>query len=285
MATPRKKAASKKAAKKTSTSKAVVNWEERLAAEAEVAAKMEESSGGGEFFSLKNGILSWQDAQMPNNEMAVVICDSIFETIYYEDEYDPDSPAGPTAFALGRVQEELEWHENSREDFAGTLCSESEVCEWGSAERGKGKAARETRRLALIPAGRLDRDGEFTAFEDESDFNSSLAYMRLPVTSIRAYAGYVRQVSQTLKRPPFGVFTRIWLEPDDKDQFHVCFEALEAVPDDLMNKIFERHDEAKEAIMFPYAKYEEMEEEPKPKRGSRKAPAKKKAAKKSRRRY
>jgi len=98
---------------KVSNSKALVRWDEELAKQAEVSAKMEESAGGGAFFSLKSGVLAWQDAPLLDNQMAVVILDHIFETTYYAGDYDPENPQGPTAFAFGRDERDLEWHANS----------------------------------------------------------------------------------------------------------------------------------------------------------------------------
>ena len=41
--------------------------------------------------------------------------------------------------------------------------------------------------------------------------------------------------------------------PDSKTQFKVVFEALEKVPDELLDQsLFDRHDEVKNLIDFPY---------------------------------
>lgn len=277
------------ATRKKSTSKAVANWDAELAAQAEIAAGMEANTGGGSFFSTRGGTLSWQDSPLPNDEMAVIILDHIFETVYYEGRYDPDTPQSPVAFAFGRDEAELRWHENSDPEFAGELCSESEVCEWGSADTGRGKAARETRRLAMIPAGTFDRDGGFELYEDEDHYaKTEIGYMKLPVTSVKGFASFVKQVAGALKRPPFGIVARVAVVPDPKTQFKVTFEALEKVPDDLISVIMERREEAMAAIDFPYTRNDETEEAPAPrsraakKPAARKAPAKKPAAKHSR---
>lgn len=257
--------------KTTSKSNALVKWDEELAKQAEIAAGMEANTGGGQFFSLKGGILSWQDAPLPNNQMAVVILDSIFETTYYEGEYDPDTPQSPVAFAFGRDEKTLTWHENSDPEFAGKLCSESEVCQWGSADRGRGKAARETRRLAMIPAGTFNQSGKFEMFDDEEHFASTaIGFMKLPVTSVKGYASFVKQVAGALRRPPFGIVTKVKVVPDPKTQFKVVFEPIMNIPDELMGAIMQRHEEAKSTIDFPYTPVDEEQAAP-PKRGSRAA--------------
>jgi len=266
------------ATRKTSNSKAVANWDAELAAQAEIAAGMEANTGGGSFFSTRGGTLSWQDSPLPDNEMAVIILDHIFETVYYEGRYDPDVPQSPVAFAFGREESELRWHENSDPEFAGQLCSESEVCEWGSADTGRGKAARETRRLAMIPAGQFNRDGTFELFEDPDHYaKTEIGFMKLPVTSVKGFASFVKQVAGALKRPPFGVVARVAVVPDAKTQFKVTFEALEKVPDDLIGTIMERREEAMAAIDFPYTR-EETEEAPAPRSRAAKKPAGRKTA-------
>lgn len=239
-------------AKAKQQSKSLVKWEEQLAKDADIAANMEANAGGGQFFSLKGGILTWQDAPMPDNQMAVIILDHIFETAYYEGEYDANNPQGPVAFAFGRDEKTLTWHETSIPEFAGKLCHESEVCQWGSADKGKGKAAKETRRLGLIPAGNF-KNGKFVMFEDEAHFEeTTIGYMKLPITSVKGFAGFVKQVAGTLRRPPHGIVTKVKVIPDPKTQFRAIFEPIENVPDELMGVIMKRREECMTAIDFPY---------------------------------
>ena len=124
---------------------------------------------------------------------------------------------------------------------------------------GKGKACRNTRRLAMIAAGTLEK-GRFTMFDDLEHFEkSALAYMKLPVTSVKGYATFVKQIAGSLKRPPFAVFTKVKVVDDDKTQFKVTFEPLASAPNELIPVLKARHEEAKEAIEFPYIATEEEE--------------------------
>lgn len=256
-----------------------VKWEDKLAQAAEEAAKSEEGSGGGTFFSVKSGVLSYGDAPIPGNQMAVIILDTIFENVFYDGAYDPDTPQGPLCFSFGRVQDDMVPHTIVTD--AGTEqhneCRGCPMNEFGSADTGKGKACRNTRRLALIPAGKFGRDGSFEIFDEQEHFESAqIAFMKLPVTSVKGYATFVKQVADALKRPPFGIITKIKVVPDVKTQFKVVFEPIENVPDELMEVIFARNTEAKSIIDFPYQPYEEVEQ---PKKQSR-VPAKKVVAKK-----
>lgn len=275
------------ATKKATASKttALVKWDEELAKQAEVAAGMEANTGGGQFFSTKGGILSWQDAPLPNNQMAVVILDSVLENVFYEGRYDPDVPQGPICFAFGRDEKSMEPHKIVVEagNHQHDQCAGCPMNEFGTAEVGKGKACRNTRRLGMIPAGTFNAAGKFELIEDEEHFASTaVGFMKLPVTSVKGYASFVKQVAGALRRPPFGIVTKVKVVPDPKSQFKVVFEPIMNLPDELMGAIMQRHEEVKSTIDFPYQPNDE-EQAPPPKRGSR--AAQKPAAKRGARKY
>lgn len=240
---------------KNHSSTELISWDQELARQAEIAAGMEASSGGSQFFSLSSGVLSWQDAPLPNNQMAVVILDSIFENVFYESIYDPTTPQSPLCFAFGRDEKVMAPHHIVVE--AGNHLSESCVtCDmnaWGSSNLGKGKACRNARRLALIPAGTFDSAGRFELFDDAEHFDTTMiGFMKLPVTSVKGYASFVKQVAGTLRRPPFGIVTKVKVVPDPKSQFKVIFEPIMNIPDAYMHSIMQRHEEAKTTIDAPY---------------------------------
>lgn len=263
--------------KQASKTTAIAKWDEELARQAKLAAAVEESTATGNFFSLKGGILAFNDAPVPNNEMAVVILDGVLENVYYEGKYDPDTPAGPICFAFGREEKEMVPHKivfdagNNQSD----KCQGCEHNEWGSADTGRGKACRNTRRLALIPAGTFDA-GRFKPFNDESQLETApIAYMKLPVTSVKGYASHVKQLANALSRPPHAVYTKVSVRPDPQTQFKVVFEPLSTIPNELLGVVMKRHDEAQKAIEFPYVPFEEA---PAPQRGGRAAPLRGKPA-------
>lgn len=253
---------------------AVANWDEELAKLAQESAKMEENVAGGAFFSIKSGQLSWQDNPLPGNEMAVIIVDSILENVFYPDEYDMDNPQPPSCFAFGRDEKTMAPHasvlESGHEE--NSICSGCPNNEFGSADKGKGKACKNTRRLALLPAGKFLKDGSFEFNDDIEHYeDTEVGYMKLPVTSIKGYASFVKQVANTLNRPPFGIVTRLSVVPDSKNQFKVLFEPLMNVPNELIKVIMDRHKEVASTIDFPY---QVNDEEEKPKKSAKKPAAK-----------
>lgn len=297
-----KKAAKKPAAtkpEKTPLAKAagteIANWDEELAKYAQAAAASEANAGSGlQSFSLKAGVLSLDDNAMPNNEMAVVILDHCFENVFYLEDYDPDNPSSPSAYALGHDEEELRWSEDSiaelddEEKIAGELCSDTSIDQWGSADKGRGKACRNLRRLLMIPAGTINKKtGEFDMVTDEDHYKAAKAvFMKLPPTSTTNWSNYVKQLNNSLRRPPFAVATRIKVVPDQKTQFKVTFEALEEMPAQLFGTLLKRHKDAEVLIMQPYDMSEREAPAPKPqRRAASKTTAKKGNAKKSGKRY
>jgi hypothetical protein len=190
-------------------------------------------------------------------------------------------------FAFGREEKTLAPHQividaGNQQCGASGLCDGCEMNEWGSADTGRGKACRNTRRLALIPAGTFNQAGKFELIEDDEHFESTaIGFMKLPVTSVKGYASFVKQVAGALRRPPFGIVTKVKVVPDPKSQFKVVFEPIINLPDELMGAIMKRHEEAKSTIDFPYQPNDE-EVAPPPKRGSRAAqkPVAKRAARK-----
>lgn len=235
----------------------VMKWEEQMAKEAEVAAKQEEGVAGGQFFSLKGGRLSWMDNELPNNEMAVIILDSVLENVFYEGAYNPDNVQSPTCFAFGRDAKTMA---PSIDDPVSKVCEGCPKNEWGSADTGRGKACSNVRRLAMIPAGELKE-----TFEMYDDFEATEGYMKLNVMSVKGYANYVTQLANTIHRPPYGVVTRVKVVPDNKSQFRVTFEAMQELDGKVMPTIMKRHEEVASIIDFPY-QVAEVTEKPKNKK-------------------
>jgi len=253
-----------------SESTALINWEERLAEEAKIAAEIEKNTGGGRFISTQSGVLSIGKIPLPGNQMTVVMLDCVFENILYVDGYDVDNIRPPSCYALARVDTDLKPMPNV---FAAgqqqhEICNGCKQNEWNSADKGKGKACGNKRRIALIPAGTTLANGVFTPFTSINEFlGSPIVYIRPPVTSVIHYANFVKQVSGVLNRPPHGIFTKISLTPDPKTQFKMNFEVVDKVPVEFMGAVYKRREEAMRDIMFELdlavAEEEEVVEKPK----------------------
>ncbi len=259
-------------------STAVTNWDEELAKDAQAAVATEASTGGAPAFSIKGGVLMFNDVAIPNNEVAVIVLDSLIENAYYDTDYDADNITPPTCFAFGRDETTMAPHQTvfEHEQAQNETCKGCQFNAFGTADKGRGKACGNRRRMMLIPAGEIDKNGVFVAETDAGEIERSIAgQLKIPPTSLKLWGNYVKQVAGTMNRPPHGVITKMKVVPDPKSQFKVTFQLLGKVPNDLMAAVMERRKEALIQIETPYnLDVEEAPEQPaKAARGMRAKPA------------
>ena len=236
-------------------SNSLVSIRERMKADALKAASQEVVRG--QFFKMRAGMLSFDGVTMPNNTMGVIILASLFENVYYGGDFDSDTPSAPECFAFGTEGEDnMVPHPTVVADGRAkhTDCKTCPLNAWGSADKGKGKACKNTRRLAMIPAGTFDNKGVFTAYSLDDLKAANVGYMRLPVTSVQNYANFVKGATTVLHAPPHTLFTKVYTKPDSKTQFKVHFEVISEIPEDYLVDIYGRHDELSAMIDFPYSR-------------------------------
>lgn len=250
-------------------STALTTYDDRWAQDAQRAATAEPVQSGA-WLSVRGGELKIGDEVLPGAQAAVIVLDSYAENTFYGTRYDPDSPQPPICYAFARDGEALMPHiVGMQKDMSYFMpqhmkdgqvlgCDGCPMNQWGSAAQGKGKACQNRRRLVVIPAGyytpkRGSRDFDLYLFDDPQHFASTEAVnFKLPVTSVKNWAGYVHQVAATQRRPPHGVVTRLAVVPNAKTQFEVVFEPIELVPDEMAQVIFDRRDAA---VQVPFQEY------------------------------
>jgi len=251
---------------------AVIDWKEEMQRRAKLAQGMAESMATGSWFSLKSGVLSFNDEPLPNNQMAVIVLAAALENVYYEADYDPDTPSSPTCFAVEPASPQaikqiaphaLVVEAGRSQTGEGGTCATCPKNQFGSADKGRGKACSNKMRLTLIPAGRLDANGKFTREKSLEHFTTAqLAKLRVPTMSVPEYNGFVKRVVGVHGVGPEGVFAQIKVVPDAKSQFRVTFKELDLVPDEVLALTMPRLSEAEAAIAD--AGYSTAEEAPKP---------------------
>lgn len=229
------------------------------------AAAAEVPATGGTFLSTKAGVLKFGEEVMPGNQVCVIIMDALLENTAYAGKFDPNDQQPPVCYAFGRLDEQKEMAPHpSMEDHPEYFVPQAESCavcpmnEYGSADTGRGKACQNRARLALLPAGYFmqkgrTKDFDLELFNDPKHFTTAdIAYLKLPVMSVKNYYKFVGDVAATHNRPPWGVIARIYLEQDAQAQFKVCFEMLELVPDELAEIIMQRHETQMDAKIGGY---------------------------------
>lgn len=231
---------------------AMVKWNEKLAEMAKQNKKAVAGIGtGGNFISCKGGHLAYQGQIIPGNQMKVIVVDWCLENQHYAEAFSEDAPSSPDCYAFGRVKDEMAPNPEHVEAPVNATCEGCEFNQWGSADTGKGKACAEVARLALLS------EADF-AGEDADIEKANEAYIKVPVTSMKYWAGYVRDLETVHHRPPMAFVTILKLVPQKElPGWHMEFELSEAIEDvDVIEALMNVNEKVSAKIMFPYPKFE-----------------------------
>lgn len=250
-------------AKKQETT-ALAKWDEELAAAAQQAQALaqQQSSGGAASISVRGGTMTIDGNPVPGNVLVGVIAGFTLCNTYYDEDFDPENPKSPVCYAYGQTKDELGPHDDA-EKPQSERCEGCPMNEFGSADRGKGKACKNTYRLLVLPAGDYDHKADrFEAPTGPEDLEGAeLHGLSVSPTSLKAFAGYVSQLAGNL-RPPWAVFTKIGVVSDPKVQQRLTFQLVKNADTDLLAALKARHEEAMRVIEVPFAKNSEREQKP-----------------------
>jgi len=202
----------------------------------------------GQFFGTKAGQLTFNKLPLPNNSVDVVILRSMFENVYYPEAFDPDNLQSPLCFAFSDSGTEMAPHADATAPQAD-LCANCVHNKWTpdpNKPTKRRKPCKEQRRLACLPVSAVDTPDKVR--------DSTLGYLRVPVTSVKFWAAYAQKLAGG-GIPPFAAVTRITLKPDQQTQVRYEFDCLRTVKDpDVLVELFKRHDLEADAMAFPYEK-------------------------------
>lgn len=241
---------------------AIAKWDEALAARAKKAvAAVKDVGTGGQFISLKGGVMSYNDAPVDDNEMDVVIPSFVLENQFYTGKYNPNVQQAPVCYAFGDDEDSMVPHEKAPDPQA-ERCADCPNNQWGSdPEGGRGKACKNVARLALLPADALEEGAEGVRAAQE-------AYVKVPVTSMKGWAGYVKKLDAS-GLPPLAFVTTMSLVPDAKTQFQLTFHAKDRIEDgEAIGALLDRAEELDKVIDFPYQEVDEAQQKPARGRGA-----------------
>lgn len=228
--------------KKPGTS--LVKWEEEMAELAQASTEGLKA-GEGKFISFKGGKMSFAGADIPDDEIRCVILGWTHHNIYYDTDYDPDAPTSPSCYAFGKVEGEMAPHPAAPEPKCGS-CAECPLNEFESGKQRRGKACKNTFRLALI------------AESDLADLdNAEVVYCSVPPTSLKNFSSYLKKDLGALQRPHWFVITELKRVPDNKAQFRLTFKHAENIEDgELYPPLKQLWQDHSESIAFPYPERE-----------------------------
>lgn len=229
--------------------KEIANYDEMLAAMAKKATAIEKPTTST--VGTKAGILTLNGEAVPGNKLSVIVLASTHANLYYEGEYDEKNPTNPVCWAYSEDGENMVPHAKASKP-QHTDCAS---CPWNAWESdpkgGRGKACKNTRRLALIPAD--------TQVEDLQTVE--VATLQLPVTSVKMWAQYVNKISALFARPPLGVYTTIGSEPNRKTTFNLTFTNGPLVDVSLIMPLVTKADNVQDQLERVYEPNPELTEE------------------------
>lgn len=236
---------------------ALVPYREQLAAMARRAEQVEKVKGGLPTIEIKAANLLIDEQPVEGNELEVVVVASVFANTLYADKFQPGVVSLPVCYAFGDPDSDdpegtMRPHEEA-EDPQSDACADCPMNQFGSAPEGRGKACKNTRRLAVMLAEDLDNIEE-----------AEVRRLTLSPTNLKGWAAYVNMVAKTYGLPPQGVVTRIKCVPDLKNQYKLLFSVVEEIDFGKVSfeSLMRRKKEAESAMTAPYPKPEDVQEEP-----------------------
>lgn len=226
----------------------VVPWKEKLQEKVKMQQQQEKAQGG-QFISIKSGVMSYGGLPVQGNKADMVVLESIFENSFYPDKYGTTDNTSPACYAFSPTGgEDMAPHPDAEHPQSKT-CRECPQNRYGSADggRGKGKACANRRRLAVISAASVSSAEEIN--------NAPTAYLRVPPTSTRYWSAYVQNVLARTDMPFFASITNIGVVPDPKTTMRCIFTHVAEVKDDeLLEALYRRAAAEASLIDFPYPK-------------------------------
>lgn len=226
---PAKKSAAKTGtavAVKKATGGALVDIKAQMAAD--LAALADRTApAGGDKIQLKGKLFKLPDGSEATS-LDVVIVDFIAVNNFYEGAYDPKNIVPPTCFAIGNIPTNLVPSDNAPVKQSDT-CGACPMNQFGS--QGDGKACKNQRRLALLPA--------------DADDDTPLWILDVSPTGLKSFDGYVRSVASKFGVTPVGVVTTITFA-EDVDYASLRFS--DPQPNENINVHWGRRGEALERL-------------------------------------
>lgn len=257
----------KAAVAKKTPGTALTLWEQEMAGVAVAQAANEKPTGFNSSITFKQGRMKIDDSFVEGNELDVVILAVVHENQWYTGDYDPNVIQTPDCYAIGEVDEDMAPHVESadKQGDEDGKCLNCEHNKMGSAEKGRGKACKNVRRIVVVPADALE---SVEAFE-----KAEMRTAKIPVTSVRNLGKYMRsKLVEEIKRPTWGVVTTMACGPHEKYQLEVTFEFAELVQFDqeLYDAVKRRAAEAQKTLLAAsYPKFTEEQVIKTPAKGSR----------------
>lgn len=266
-------ATAKKTAPKPSTSRALVPWEEQMRARANRVKQTEKPMSFSKRINTRGGILTIDDAPVDGNNLDVVIIGWLHENQLYEGEFTPGQPTVPVCYAFNDpnneeadpedtmgAHKEAEKPQGTDEPWAdgeaGNACDGCWANKMGTAEKGRGKACKNIRRLMVITPDALE--------SAEALENAEMRQLSVPVMSVKFWTKFANTIADDLGRDPSGVVCNVSTKQDAKANFVVLFEYQSPIEftQELWDAMEKKRAEAMKELLAPYPKQADLDAAP-----------------------
>lgn len=176
----------------------LANYDEILAKRAaELQNKISKPSGDS-IKVTQSKMFKFPDGTQSPGPFEAIIVDFVSLNQYYEGSFQRDEVVPPTCFALGENVSEL----RPDPDAAHPQAESCSVCphnQFGTGPGGRGKACKNQRLMAVLPA----------KFDD----TTPMWLLKVSPTAIKSFDGYVSSIAANFNAPPIKVVTTIGFDP------------------------------------------------------------------------
>lgn len=170
------------------------------------------------------------DGRKSDGPLELIILDFVSFNAMYEGRYDPNNIQPPVCFSIGTVVQQMVPSANAPEPQS-TSCATCPMNQFGSD--GNGKACKNKRRLAVLPA----------------DFDESTPIYTLEVspTGLKAFDKFVSSLASTQRKVPAQLVTEVGFD-EARDYPTLTFKAIQPLEADVVAEVFSRIEEARNRI-------------------------------------
>lgn len=152
------------------------------------------------------------------DEVRIVVIDFCTTKRYFDQPYDSNNPNAPACMAIGDVIADMAPEE-------GVPAPQSDLCrncwanKWESDAKGKGKACKETRDLAVVLADELE----------DPDYEPEMYVVSCSPTSLKAFDAAAVKVHQLFNGPPIKAVMTM-RSKSVENYYNLSFSNIDANP-------------------------------------------------------
>ena len=187
-------ATKKTALAKATASTALANIDQELALQVANIKDTISQASGNKLKLEATGDFVLPDGSNLGNEIQVIVIDYASRNNFYTTPYNPQNPAPPDCYAMGRVLRDMKPEDDSPAPQSDD-CASCPMNAFGSGNNGKSKACQNRRLLAVLV---IDPDNP----EAHNEPDAPIYILDLSPSNIKSFDGAVSMCARSLNGPP-----------------------------------------------------------------------------------